>query len=455
MELIRKGQSLKIIFLKYLFSVGVGLLLAIGLSIMTFDVFYNLGLIMPANYTENQILKNKSDISNSEKFDESLLPKHTSYVYLSLDGDIIQSNMSEEIKWMAKGFHDGEVISTPSISFIEIKRSDGYIVINYQVVPFYTNTWMERHFPKINSLFITLLIVFCFISTTIITLIWVRRITKQLLPMLEASDKIAKQELDFEIGSSNIKEFNDVLNGLEKMKMALGDSLRENWIQEENKRSQISALTHDLKTPISVVQGNAELLNMTELTNEQKTYVEYIIKNSARISDYTKSLMTMNNSSKLEFLNLQKVKVSEIIARVREIAKEITLVNERALSESVNDKDAFVDIDIKLFERVIQNVLSNAVQYSPDETNIELIITAEAKKLSISVVDSGFGFSDEDLIRGAEPFYRGDKSRHSSTNYGLGLYNASKIMSLHNGRIILENNFNKNGAKVKLELPLL
>ncbi|MTV64584.1 histidine kinase dimerization/phospho-acceptor domain-containing protein, partial [Streptococcus pneumoniae] len=82
-------------------------------------------------------------------------------------------------------------------------------------------------------------------------------------------------------------EFNDVLNSLDIMKKALSDSLRENWIKEENKRSQISALMHDLKTPVSIVQGNAELLKVTDLTDEQKDYVEYIIKNSTRISDYT------------------------------------------------------------------------------------------------------------------------------------------------------------------------
>ena len=87
-------------------------------------------------------------------------------------------------------------------------------------------------------------------SAFVATLIWAKRITRQLSPMLEASDKIANQELDFEIGSSNIKEFNDVLNSLDIMKKALSDSLRENWIKEENKRSQISALMHDLKTPV-------------------------------------------------------------------------------------------------------------------------------------------------------------------------------------------------------------
>ena len=56
MELIRKGQSLKIVFLKYLVTVGFGLVGAIVLALLTFTAFYNVGLIIPANYTENQIL---------------------------------------------------------------------------------------------------------------------------------------------------------------------------------------------------------------------------------------------------------------------------------------------------------------------------------------------------------------------------------------------------------------
>ena len=454
MGLSRKGQSLKIIFLKYLFSVGVGLVLAIGLAMITFDIFYNVGLIIPANYTENQILKNKSNISSAEKFDESLIPNRASYIYLSSNGKIIQSNMSEEIKQKAEKFHNGEEISTPSISFIEIKRSDGYVIINYQVVPYYTNAWMEKHFPKIDFLFITLLIIFCFMSTFGVTLIWVKHMTKQLVPMLEASDKIAKQELNFEVGSSNIKEFSDVLNSLEKMKIALSDSLRENWLQEENKRSQISALTHDLKTPISIVKGNAELLKDTNLSEEQKTYVDFIIKNSNRISDYSITLMDMNKSEQFSNFELKKVQVTKVVEKIKELAKEITSVNKLMLSETINFEDRILMIDIKLFERVIQNILSNAVQYAPERSVIELTLITTNSKLEISISDQGKGFSEEDLEHGMEQFYRGDKSRHSSINYGFGLYTSAQIIALHNGKIFLKNNLSEAGAVVMVELPL-
>lgn len=455
MGLIRKGQSLKIVFLEYLITVGIGLACAIILAILTFTAFYNVGLIIPANHTENLILKSKQEISNAKEFNEALIPNGARYMFLSPNGEMIKTNMDATIQLKAKNFHNRKGISTPSSSFIEFKRSDGYVVINYSVEPHYNNDWMKKHFPSINLLLSFLLIIFCFISAFVATLIWAKRITRQLSPMLEVSDKIANQELDFDIGSSNIREFNDVLNSLDKMKIALSDSLRENWIQEENKRSQISALTHDLKTPVSIVQGNAELLKETELTNEQKEYVSYIIKNSQRISDYTKALMEMNKSNKFDGLNLKKVKVSKIIERVSTIAREITLIHNRSISKSINCEDGDIMIDMKLFERVIQNIFSNAIQYSPDKSNIDLLIMTTDKTLSMSVIDEGPGFSNEDLIRGTEQFYRGDKSRHSATNYGLGLYNSSKIMLLHNGRIILENNLDKPSARVKLELPLL
>ena len=454
MELIRKGQSLKIVFLKYLVTVGFGLVGAIVLALLTFTAFYNVGLIIPANYTENQILENKINISSAEKFDESLMPNHTSYTYFSSDGEIIQSNMNKEIRQKAEKFHNGEEATSPSSSFIEIKRTDGYVVINYQVVPHYTNDWMEKNFPKINFLFATLIIIFCFISTFAVTLIWVKRIKRQLSPMLEASDKIAKQELDFEIGSSHIKEFNDVLNSLDKMKIALSDSLTENWIQEENKRSQISALTHDLKTPISIVKGNAELLKETSLSEEQKTYVDFIIKNSNRISDYSIALMNMNRSNQINNFKPQKVQVTTVVEKIKELAKEITSVNKLILSETINFEDRILMIDTKLFERVIQNILSNAVQYAPAKSIIELSLITTNSKFEISISDQGQGFSKEDLEHAMEQFYRGDKSRHSSINYGLGLYTSAQIMALHSGKILLQNKLSEDGAIVKVELPL-
>lgn len=455
MGLSKKGQPLEVVFLKYLISVGVGLIFAITLSFIVFACFLKLNLIEPANYTESQILNNKTKIETYENFDDSLIPSDARYVFLSEEGKIIKTNMREESIKKAIDFHDRKEVSTSSSSFMEIKRKDGYVVINYRIRAHYTNAWIEKYSPKVDHLFASLLVLFCLANSLLITLIWGRKIKIQLSPMIEVSEKIAKNELDFKIKSSNIKEFNEVLNGLDRMRIALTDSLKENWTQQENKISQISALTHDLKTPISIVMGNGELLRDTDLTSEQKDYVEFIIKNSNRILEYTNDLMDMIKSNKSDDLYLKKIKVSDFVDRICEIARGITLVNSRNISLELCYEESLVNIDINLFDRVINNVLSNAIQYSPKNSSIELKFFTENKRLLIYVINSGSEFSKEDIVRGTEEFYRGDKSRHSSTNYGLGLYISSRILEIHGGKITLENDKNGGGAKVELEIQLL
>lgn len=454
MELNKKGQSLKIVFLKYLLSVAFGLAVSVGLALFLFMMAYRHNGIVPADATEQSILQNKTKIAETKTFDSTLIPENVGYVYLADGGRLLASNMSAGERKKAVAFLRGEVMSTPSSAFMEIKRPEGVVVTHYTLKPRYTNPWMENHFPAVNYLFAALMVSFCFISSMAITVIWARRLTKQLTPMIEASEEIAKQNLDFEIGTSTIKEFNGVLNAIEKMKIALSRSLRENWSEEAKRKNQISSLAHDLKTPVAIIQGNAELLKETNLTEEQKTYVDSMTKNSMRISAYAHALMQVNQSSLTEELDIKRVRTSAVAEKIADLAREMASAHGRSLEESVYVGNGYVAADLKQLERGVQNLLMNAVQYTPEASAVELLITNRKNFLEITVGDRGPGFSDEDLIRASEPFYRGDKSRHGSTNYGLGLYTAKTVAELHHGRLRLTNRPSGKGAIVTLLLPL-
>ena len=454
MELNRKGQSLQLVFLKYLLSVAFGLAVSVGLALFLFVMAYRHNGIVPADATEQSILQNKTKIAETETFDSTLIPENVGYVYLADGGRLLASNMSAGERKKAVAFLRGEVMSTPSSAFMEIKRPEGVVVTRYTLKPRYTNPWMENHFPAVNYLFAALMVSFCFLSAMAITVIWARRLTKQLTPMIEASEEIAKQNLDFEIGTSTIKEFNGVLNAIEKMKIALSRSLRENWSEEAKRKNQISSLAHDLKTPVAIIQGNAELLKETKLTEEQKTYVDSMTKNSMRISAYAHALMQVNQSSLTEELDIKRVRTSAVAEKIADLAREMASAHGRPLEESVYVGNGYVAADLKQLERGVQNLLMNAVQYTPEASAVELLITNRKNFLEITVGDRGPGFSDEDLKRASEPFYRGDKSRHSSTNYGLGLYTAKTVAELHHGRLRLTNRPSGKGAIVTLLLPL-
>ena len=455
MELKTKGQSLKNILFKYLLSIGLGLVLSVGLILAFVSASYKFEWIFPANYTENLILEKRTDIATSKNFDKSLLPNNTSYLFLSKDEKVVETNMNKNIQDIAFSYHKGSgYYSNANLSFMEIQRSDGYVLVAYNLKPYYKSTWMQKNLPQINILLLILLIIFCLISIVTTTLIWAKKISKELNPLLEASEEIGKQNLDFQVKKSNIQEFNAILDSLEKMKVGLSESLRTNWREEEKKRNQISALSHDIKTPLSIIKGNSELLGETNLTEDQESYLNYIRKNANRISKYIETLMLVNRSNQANELNFTQIRAKEFVENIEKLAKEFTSTYKLNLLEDINYDDDFLIVDLKNFERAFLNILSNAEEHSPKNSTIELLISSKSDELKISIVDQGHGFTGEDLLYATDQFYQGDKSRHSKENYGIGLFVAEQIIKMHGGSLILENRTDTIGAKVSIVLPV-
>lgn len=450
-----KGRSLKIIFLEYLISVGIVLILSFGLVILMFNTMYSLGFILPADYTENQIYERKNAIANTETFDKNLIPDNASYLLISKDGNIITSSMSKDEEDRAIRYYNNErVYNTPSYSYIEILRNDGYCIIQYSVKPYFTNKFMAKYFPNVNVVYVSILILVSLLNTLVVTIVWAKYLVKQLSPIFAASEKISEQTLDFDLHYSRVKEFNEVLFSLEKMRNALQESLIKEWIQEENKQKQISALIHDLKTPVSIVQGNAELLKKTSVTEDQSIYIDYILRNSNRISEYIKTLLIMNKNSNAIEYQPQSLAVKTVSEQLVTVSKELMSINSNNLKTNVVVEDGIMSVDLKLLERALQNVLANSIENNNGIVTLELNLKTVDEFLEISVLDNGKGFSDIDLIHAKEQFYRGDYSRHSATNYGIGLFITEQIIKLHGGSVILKNREACRGAEVKFILPI-
>ena len=125
---------------------------------------------------------------------------------------------------------------------------------------------------------------------------------------MNATEEISSQNLDFEIGHSNIKEFEDVLLSFSKMRGDLKMSLEKQWHAEQLQREQIAALAHDLKTPLTVIQGNIDLINETELDDEQCLYADYITESSSQISIYIKTLIDISRTVAGYQLHLEEMK---------------------------------------------------------------------------------------------------------------------------------------------------
>lgn len=138
-----------------------------------------------------------------------------------------------------------------------VTRENEYVVLQYYIGAQYTNEWMNEHLPSPDILLIVLIGSGWNFSLSASDNQICQKLRLQLVPLFEATSEVAKQNLDFEVGHSNIKEFEDVLISFSHMKESLKASLEQQWKAEQMQKEQIAALAHDLKTPLTVIQGNA------------------------------------------------------------------------------------------------------------------------------------------------------------------------------------------------------
>lgn len=458
MALIKKREhSLRTLLLSYVVSLTVLSAISSLLILSLFSLSYRFGVVIPANQVESDLSALRSDIETSKVFNPNVLPDGTRYVFLTRDFKLKKSNMpvnlQEEslLNYQFKNAHGGKYGY-----FQSFERSDGIVIVNYQLSPRYRNAWMNQYFPNADLMMIGSMMVSILLIFVVLTFFYANKLRQQLRPILRATEKIAEQDLDFQTSRSTIKEFNQVLSGLDHMRVALRESLMENWKAEQDKQNQISALTHDLKTPLTVARGNAELLAMTPLDGEQTDLLEHFQKGIAQVDAYVQELSELNKTSLTKTLTLEDISVREFVEDIYD--QTLSLAQTKQINVSFDKKDIKKEIighwDRSLLNRAFMNIVSNAVEHTPSGSHLLLTARLEEDEFTFICLDSGPGFSLESLAKATQLFYQEDKSRQSRNHSGLGLTIANDIVRLHHGSLSLSNDDNTGGAKVTIILPL-
>lgn len=458
MALIKKREhSLRTILLSYVVSLTVLSVISSLLILSLFSLSYRFGLVIPANQVESDLSAVRSDIETSKVFNPNVLPDGTRYVFLTRDFKLKKSNMpvnlQEEslLNYQFKNAHGGIYGY-----FQSFERSDGIVIVNYQLSPRYRNAWMNQYFPNADLMMIGSMMVSILLIFIVLTLFYANKLRQQLRPILRATEKIAEQDLDFQTSRSTIKEFNQVLSGLDHMRVALRESLMENWKAEQDKQNQISALTHDLKTPLTVARGNAELLAMTPLDEEQTDLLEHFQKGIAQVDAYVQELSELNKTSFKKSLTLGEVSVKDFVEDIYD--QSLSLAQTKQINVAFDKKDIKKEIighwDRSLLNRAFMNIVANAVEHTPSGSQLLLTARVEEDEFTFICLDSGPGFSLESLEKATQLFYQEDKSRQSRNHSGLGLTIANDIVRLHHGSLSLENDDTTGSAKVTIILSL-
>lgn len=224
---------------------------------------------------------------------------------------------------------------------------------------------------------------------------------------------------------SELKDANDRLKADIEKERSL-DRMRKEFV---------SNVSHELKTPIALIQGYAEGLkvNVNEDAENKDFYCEVIIDEAKRMNSLVKSLLDLSGieSGSLR-LELKTFYVNDFVERILE--KYGPIFEEKSIkSIYISDKDFFVEGDILRLEQVLMNYINNAINYIDYERQIIISTEDMGKKLRISVFNSGKKIPEVSLEKIWDSFYKVDKARtRSYGGAGLGLSIVRSIMELHN-----------------------
>ena len=450
---MKKPSSLKIAFWRFLFMLLVGLFGAVAVPFLLVTVSTTLGLTTYGDYSEIRANELAPILAATPDLSDVQIPMGIEYALLDKNYQLIETTLDEtELEQAMRYATTGASDQNLQKRYLLVTRENEYIVLQYYIGAQYTNEWMNEHLPSPDILLIVLIAAGGLFVCLLLTTRFAKKLRLQLVPLFEATSEVAKQNLDFEVGHSNIKEFEDVLISFSHMKESLKASLEQQWKAEQMQKEQIAALAHDLKTPLTVIQGNADLISETELDEEQRLYAEYIGCSSEQMQLYIRTLIDISRAATGYQLNIEDIDLPAYIKQLREQIDALCQTKKIGLQMEIENLPAVLSADKLLLERAIMNVVNNALDYSPQDSSISISMIGNKGSLEISVTDAGPGFSQEDLMHAEEQFYMADHSRSSDLHFGMGLFITKSIIRQHGGQLILSNSKKTGGARVTISI---
>ena len=316
-----------------------------------------------------------------------------------------------------------------------VKIEDKYVVISTT--------------PKNNLFFYTMINSVLSISSTLLFMsIIITVLSKKILMPIRnlnyATGEVSKGNFkiqlpipnDFEMGSLTAK-FNSMVRELNSI-----ETLRNDFINN---------VSHEIKTPISTIQGFSNLLKDDTLSKEDKNeYLDIIISETSRISNLTSNIL------KLTKLETQGIITDKTSFYLDEQLRHSILILQRDLSEKNIDLDIDLDkVQIysneELLQQVWLNLLSNAIKFTKENGKISIQLMDTEDTATVKITDNGIGMKPESLNHIFDKFYQEDRS-HSSNGNGLGLPLVKRIVDLCSGTIRVKSLLGE-GSSFTVELP--
>ncbi|MDZ7720288.1 MAG: HAMP domain-containing sensor histidine kinase [Balneolaceae bacterium] len=277
-------------------------------------------------------------------------------------------------------------------------------------------------------------------------------------------DIIKKTVKEFERGQLNKRipiksndEITDLSRCFNKMADTVLESMNEMKKADKLRRDLVANVSHDLRNPLSSIQGYLETIQMKgkELSREElQNYLEPVLTNTKKLNRMIDDLFALskldaeNVTPNLEHITLAEL-VQDLVQQFKPIAQQKNIEIKTIYPENPH---AQVYADIGLLDRALTNLIDNAIKHTPEGGTVTIQLVQNGKEINLEISDSGKGIPESDIPHIFDRFYQVDKSRSNSSGAGLGLSIAKKILELHGAKITVQSLLNR-GTTFKISMP--
>ncbi|AYC28477.1 sensor histidine kinase [Paenisporosarcina cavernae] len=305
--------------------------------------------------------------------------------------------------------------------------------------------------PNIEQLFNEMHILFgwivgiAFFAAIIFVLISTKFLVQPISEMTNATKSLAEGNFNVQLNTKRQDELGKLATSFQHMARQLEQS-------DDMKKAFISNVSHDIQSPLSTIKNYLELTAQTEIKEEQSEYSAIIHSEVSRLSTLTRQLLLLASLDQHDFPAMTAQ--VDIAAQWKEVIRNYQwILQEKELSLDYSIPNAILQGDASMLYAVWDNVLTNAIKYTPPHGRIDITVEKTEDSVGVTVKDDGIGMTPAELERIFERFYRADSARGRNVEgTGLGLSIVQQIIELHKGTIDVTS-IQKEGTTVKMTFP--